>query len=112
MAVSHFKEIGFVFNNIEGVGFRSDIKPFEGKPQRYVDLAGFVSSSWVSFVSDLDPGAWRKGNGSVEVWPKYELDEPKDFVFEVNKTSGVEADTWRAEGIDFINRNALALFGR
>lgn len=112
LAVSHFKEIGFVFNNIEGVGFRPDIKPFEGKPQRYVDLVGFVSSSWVSFVSDLDPGAWRKGNESVEVWPKYELEEPKDFVFEVNKTSGVEADTWRAEGIDFINRNALALFGR
>ncbi|KAG9197979.1 hypothetical protein G6514_000626, partial [Epicoccum nigrum] len=41
LAVSHFKEIGFVFNNIEGVGFRPDIKPFEGKPQRYVDLAGF-----------------------------------------------------------------------
>lgn len=112
LAVSHFKEIGFVFNNIEGVGFRPDIKPFEGKPQRYVDLAEFVSSSWVSFVNDLDPGAWRKGDKSVDVWPKYELEAPSDFVFEVNKTSGVEVDTWRAEGIEFINRNALALFGR
>jgi hypothetical protein len=112
LAVSHFKEIGFVFNNIEGVGFRPDIKPFEGKPQRYVDLAEFVSSSWVSFVNDLDPGAWRKGDKSVDVWPKYELEAPRDFVFEVNKTSGVEVDTWRAEGIEFINRNALALFGR
>ena len=112
LATSHFKEIGFMFNNIEGVGWRPDIKPFEGKPQRYVDLAGFMSSSWVSFVSDLDPGAWRKGNGSVEAWPKYEVEEPRDFVFEVNRTSRVEVDTWRAEGIEFINRNAVALFER
>ena len=112
LAVSHFKEIGFVFDNIAGVGFRPDIRPFEGKPQRYVELAEFVSRTWVSFVHDLDPNAWRMGNKSVPEWPKYRLDEPEDFVFEVNRTSRVEADTWRKEGIDFINQNALAVYGR
>lgn len=112
LAVSHFKEIGFVFNNIEGVGFRPDIKPFEGKPQRYVDLAGFISKSWVSFVHDLDPNSWRRGNASVPLWPSYRLEKPEDFVLEVNKTSGVEADTWRREGIEFINRNAREIYGR
>jgi carboxylesterase type B len=59
LAVSHFKEIGFVFRNIEGVGFRPDIKPFAGKPQRYIDLAYFISSTWASFVHDLDPNSWK-----------------------------------------------------
>ena len=112
LAVSHFKEIGFVFNNIEGVGFRPDIKPFEGKPQRYVDLAGFISKTWISFVHDLDPNSWREGKKSVPLWPQYSLEKPEDFVFEVNKTSGLETDTWRKEGIDFINQNALAVYGR
>ena len=112
LAVSHFKEIGFVFNNINGVGFRPDIKPFEGKPQRYVDLAGFISRTWVSFVHDTDPNSWRGRNASVAQWPRYILDKPENFVFEVNKTSGVEADTWRKAGIDFINQNAVAVYGR
>ena len=111
-ATSHFKEIGFVFNNIAGVGFRPDIKPFEDKPQRYLDLADFISKTWVSFVHDLDPNSWRKDNANVADWPKYSLEKPEDFVFEVNKTSGPEADTWRKEGIDFINQNALAVYGR
>ncbi|KAF3037715.1 hypothetical protein E8E11_003177 [Didymella keratinophila] len=112
LAVSHFKEIGFVFDNIAGVGFRPDIKPFAGKPQRYVDLAEFASRTWVGFVHDADPNAWRRGNASVPAWPKYKLDEPEDFVFEVNRTSRLEADTWRKEGIDFVNQNALAVYSR
>lgn len=112
LAVSHFKEIGFVFNNVEGVGFRPDIKPFEGKPERYIQLADFISKTWVSFVHDLDPNNWTGRNASIAQWPEYSLDQPEDFVFEVNSTSGVEADTWRKEGIDFINQNALAIYGR
>lgn len=112
LAISHFKEIGFVFDNIEGVGFRSDIKPFEGKPQRYIHLANFISSTWVSFVHDSDPNSWKQRNASVPLWPKYRLNKPEDFVFEVNTTSRVEADTWREKGIGFINQNALAVYGR
>jgi carboxylesterase type B len=112
LAVSHFKEIGFVFRNIEGVGFRPDIKPFAGKPQRYADLATFMSSTWVSFVHDLDPNGWKGRSRDVEKWPKYSVAKPRDFVFEANCSSRVEADTWRKEGIDFINRNAVSLYGR
>ena len=112
LATSHFKEIGFVFNNIEGVGFRPDIKPFEGKPQRYVDLADLISKTWVSFVHGLDPNDWEGRNASVPLWSKYDSKTPEDFVFEVNRTSGVEADTWRKEGVDLINQNAKAVYGR
>jgi carboxylesterase type B len=112
LAVSHFKEIGFVFRNIEGVGFRPDVKPFEGKPQRYIDLAKFMSSTWASFVYDLDPNGWKGRTKDVKKWPKYSVKDPKDFVFEANVTSHIESDTWRREGIDFINQNALAVYGR
>lgn len=112
LAVSHFKEIGFVFRNILGVGFRPDIKPFAGKPQRYVDLAYFMSSSWASFVHDLNPSSWRDRPKGVAQWPRYKVDDPKNFVFEVNITSRVEQDTWRKEGIDLINSNAIEVYGR
>ena len=112
LAVSHFKEIGFVFDNIAGVGFRPDILPFAGKPPRYAALAEFISRTWVSFVHDTDPNKWREGNETVPMWPEYSTDSPQEFVFEVNTTSRVEADTWRAEGIDFINQNAVAVYGR
>lgn len=42
------------------------------------------------------------GNASVPTWPKYELDTPKNVVWNSNM-SWVESDTWRKEGIDFIN---------
>lgn len=112
LAVSHFKEIGFVFNNIAGLGFRPDIRPFDGKPQRYRDLATFMSSTWASFVYDLKPSDWEGRAKEVPAWPKYRVEDPRDFVFEVNGTSKVESDTWRKEGIDFINTNAVTLYGR
>lgn len=112
LAISHFKEIGFVFRNILGVGWRPDIKPFEGKPQRYIDLAYFMSSSWATFVHDLDPNGWKNRTKGVEKWPKYTLDSPKDFVFEANATSHTEPDTWRSEGISLISAHALDVYGR
>jgi carboxylesterase type B len=112
LAVSHFKEIGFVFRNIQGVGFRPDIKPFEGKPQRYIDLAYFISSSWASFVYDLDPNSWASRPKSIEEWPSYNCDDPRNFVFDANVTSHAEPDTWRGEGIDLINTHALDVYGR
>ncbi|KAL6703109.1 hypothetical protein ACN47E_010171 [Coniothyrium glycines] len=112
LATSHFKEIGFVFRNIEGVGWRPDIKPFEGKPQRYIDLAYFISSTWVSFVHDLDPNTWKGRPDDIEIWPKYDIHDPRNFVFEANTSSHSEPDTWRKEGIDLINSHALDVYGR
>jgi carboxylesterase type B len=111
-AVSHFKEIGFVFRNIAGVGWRPDIRPFEGKPQRYIDLAYFMSSTWASFVHDLNPNGWASRPKGIEAWPKYRVDDPLDFVFDANVTSFAERDVWRKEGIDLVNGAALNVYGR
>ncbi|KAL4928498.1 Alpha/Beta hydrolase protein [Aspergillus undulatus] len=102
VGAGHYKEIGFVFNNLDGVGWREDIKPFEGKDQSYINLAGLMSSSWAS----LDV------YGAVPEWPRYKVDGPRDFVFDANVTSFVESDTYREEGISLINENARGVLHR
>ena len=112
LAISHFKEIGFVFRNILGVGWRPDIKPFAGQGQNYIDLAVFMSSSWAAFVHDLNPNSWDSRPVNTTQWPMYRVDAPENFVFDANVTSYAEPDTWRREGIDLINENALSIYGR
>ena len=87
--------------------------PFQGKPQSYTDLAKLMSSDWISFITAGDVNAW-KGRGTLGVpkWPKYEVKTPRDYVYDANVTSYVEADTWRAEGIDLINSGNLEVYGR
>jgi carboxylesterase type B len=108
----HYKEIGFMFNNLEGVGYRPDIRPFQGKGQSYIDLAELMSSSWVSFIHSLDPNGYTGRDSKVPKWPKYREDKPEDFVFDANVTSYAESDPYRSEGIELINNNALGVLHR
>ncbi|BCS22538.1 uncharacterized protein APUU_30763A [Aspergillus puulaauensis] len=112
VGVGHFKEVGFVFNSLEGVGYRPDILPFEGKGQSYIDLAGLMSSSWASFIYDLDPNYYKGRDSKIPNWPKYDVEDPQDFVFDANVTSHAEQDTFREEGIALINDNALGVLHR
>lgn len=36
-------------------------------------------------------------------WPKYTLDNPRNFYFTANETSYVEPDTYRAEAIEYVS---------
>ncbi|KAL4979354.1 Alpha/Beta hydrolase protein [Aspergillus desertorum] len=112
VGVGHYKEIGFVFNNLEGVGYRPDIRPFEGKGQNYVDLADLMSSTWASFIHDLDPNNFTGRDTGIPSWPRYDVLEPRDFVFDANLTSYPEDDTYRAEGIALINDHAAGVLHR
>jgi carboxylesterase type B len=112
VGAGHYKEIGFMFNNLEGVGYRPDIRPFQGKRQSYIDLAELMSSSWVSFIHGLDPNGFKGRDSKVPKWPKYRVDKPEDFVFDANVTSYAESDTYRSEGIELINDNALGVLHR
>lgn len=74
-----------------------------------------MSSSWTSFVHDRDPNSWRESyhwNGTEALWPKYDVANPLDFVFDANVTSYAEPDTYRKEGIDLINANNLDVYKR
>jgi len=116
IAATHFQEVAFVFNNVQGVGYiPAAVPPFENKTQNYRDLAHFMNSNWISFVHDLDPNAWRESsawNGTEEMWPKYSLDQPMDYVFDANVSSYAEPDTYRKQGMQLINDNALSVYSR
>ncbi|KAK7546631.1 Alpha/Beta hydrolase protein [Phyllosticta citricarpa] len=116
---THFQEIAFVFNNLLGVGYYPPVSepPFDGMPQGYADLAATMSSAWIRFFVDGNPnGAEGEGlsQGGVETgpWGPYSVDEPTNFVFDANVTSHVEPDTWRKEGIAWINAHALDVYSR
>ena len=116
--MTHFQEVAFVFNNINGVGYNdppASPDPFAGKPQSFFALSKLMSCSWASFISELDPNAFRSGGVGMEIvknasgaapWPNY-VDGPMDIVWDANVTSHAEADTFRAAGIALINSASL-----
>lgn len=113
---THFQEVAFVFDNTNGYGYVLDaINPFTGEPPTYTKLAKIMSRMWVSFVVNLDPN--KHGIAGVPKWPAYDINDglgAQDMVFDANVTTLAypERDTFRAEGIAFINEVAASQFGR
>ncbi|KAJ6018662.1 hypothetical protein N7522_000729 [Penicillium canescens] len=104
---THFEEVAFVFHNLAGLGYHYG-KPFAGVPQSYIDLSSLMTSMWASFIHDLDPNPVVV-NKSVH-WDAYATGKPVDLLFDANTTSHMEADTWRQDGIDYINSVAPAFW--
>jgi carboxylesterase type B len=108
--VQHFDNVAFSFQNISGL---------LGPSPRYdadVQLARAVGMSYVRFVNELDPNPPSKkcrspGDGlnatALPYWPRYELDKPQNMVFNASGPF-VEADTFRKEGIAFLNTFEVA----
>lgn len=110
VGATHFQEVAFVMNNLEGVGYA--VSPFAGKPDLYRALSDLMTASWVSFVHDLDPNTFRAANktiaGSSELWPLYR-DGAMNIVWDANATdlAYTEADDFRKDAIDLINENNM-----
>jgi carboxylesterase type B len=105
--VPHFQEVAFVFDNTQGLGYNEEhgtVNPFGGEPKSYRQLAKLMSSSWASFIADLDPNSFKGRYADADQWPVYSLDNPQNIVFDANKTqlAYAEPDTWRKEGIQWI----------
>lgn len=110
--VTHFQEVAFVFDNIHGLGYNAEhnsVNPFQDKPKSYIELAKLMSSSWASFIYDLDPNGFNGRHTSAAAWPVYSVDNPQNIVWDANVTSlaFTEPDTWRKEGIQWILDHAL-----
>ncbi|KAM5342259.1 hypothetical protein ACJ41O_013225 [Fusarium nematophilum] len=98
---THFQEVAFVFNNVEGVGYATN--PFENKPETFVQLADLMSKMWVAFIHSTDPNL-KNGSCKGVPWPEYKLDKPDNLVFDVNYThlGYVAEDDFRTEEISYL----------
>lgn len=99
-AVTHAMEMAFVFGITEGGGYTPN--PIAGMPESYDELSNLMSKMWISFVVDGNPN----GHGmDAPRWPAYDATDEygENYVFDANVTSHVEPDTFRAEGIAYIN---------
>lgn len=94
VSVPHFVNVMFSFQNISGA-----LGPLP-QYQSYKDLSTDIGRAYVNFVARGNPNS--NSSGGLTNWPKYSLDAPKNMVLNSNG-SFVEADSWRKEGIAFIN---------
>ncbi|KAF5872377.1 putative carboxylesterase family protein [Botrytis fragariae] len=103
----HFVNVVFSFQNISGA-----LGPLP-QYQSYLDLSKNIGKAYISFVNYHDPNLLSNSslstisngtsiNPNLPYWPLYNKDAPKNMVLNSNKTF-IEDDTWRKEGIDFIN---------
>lgn len=109
-------QVAFVFLNTNGDGYA--VNPFGGNgtyPRKAKALAKTMSTAWINFVTGLDPNG-KKGlvcKGDLE-WPIYTTSAGggvgEEIVFDV-EGSYVETDDFRAEGINWMIENSLAVFG-
>ncbi|KAK2042401.1 alpha/beta-hydrolase [Colletotrichum somersetense] len=104
---THFQEVAFAFNKVQGLGYA--INPFEGKPQSYVELAGLMSSMWVTFIHSNDGNGCdaQKMNGIT--WPRYTPGQPHNLVFNANYTtlSYFAQDKYREAQISYLQESAF-----
>ncbi|GAA5874203.1 hypothetical protein JCM16303_005771 [Sporobolomyces ruberrimus] len=94
--VSHFQEVAYVFSNPLKTQNSLGSRPGDA------ELAKLMTSQWVSFIHDLTPN--NNGVEGSPEWPNYQ-EGAENFVHRRNG-SWVEPDTYRAEGIAYINEIA------
>lgn len=104
--VQHFDNVAFSFQNISGLLGPSP--EFDS----HVELGRKIGAAYVRFVYDLDPNPGAPsgdGVGEMELpyWPKYDVGKPVNMVLNATRCY-LEDDTYRREGIAYINSPAVA----
>ncbi|KAI9154850.1 Lipase 2 [Paramyrothecium foliicola] len=122
---THFQEIVFVFNNVNGLGYGNAVSanPMEGKPENFLKIADAMSKMWVSFFVKGDPNynarkfillkvhvttVYQKLIhgliGACAQWPEYSIDGPQNLVIDANATKilDIKPDDFRQKEIDFV----------
>lgn len=116
LSANHFQEVAYVFYNIDGLGYAQN--PFAGAPPSHKALAKTMSDSWVRFFVAMDPTVGNS-SGPPEThpvqWPVYDAKSGggvgKNIVWDAERVSYTEWDSWRAEGINWMIQNSLSAFG-
>lgn len=101
--VQHFDNVAFSFQNISGLLGPSP--EFDS----HTRLARTVGEAYVRFVYDLDPNHRQNASNSSALprWPRYDLTHPVNVVLNASRIY-LEDDTYRKEGIAFMNSPVVA----
>jgi hypothetical protein len=101
--IQHFDNVAFSFQNISGLLGPSP--EFDS----HARLARTVGEAYVRFVYDLDPNVRTHASNSSALpwWPRYDLRRPVNMVLNAAR-SYVEHDTYRKEGIAYMNTPAVS----
>ncbi|KKY36083.1 putative lipase 2 [Diaporthe ampelina] len=114
IGATHFAEVMFVFDNVLATGYDSTTVPITDEPAEYAALAKGISDAWVNFVTGLDPNGAGLEIDGVAAWPVYNATEGggvgRNVLLDTNGSS-VAWDSYRAEGINWMIENSLAVFG-
>jgi cholinesterase len=65
-------------------------------------LAENIGRAYISFVYDYDPNTSRGNGSTLPLWPRYSLEQPQNIVLNASG-SYIEDDTYRKEGIAYLN---------
>ncbi|KAG9530906.1 carboxylesterase, partial [Aureobasidium melanogenum] len=96
-SVKHFDNVMFSFQNISGA-----MGPLP-QYQYYRTLSTGIGKLYANFVGTHNPNGVNATNGTgLPYWPQYSINAPTNLVLNAT-ASYVEADTFRREGISFIN---------
>ncbi|CRK32117.1 hypothetical protein BN1708_016078, partial [Verticillium longisporum] len=103
--VQHFDNVAFSFQNISGLLGASPTY------DSHVKLARTIGQAYVRFVYSLDPNPACRHNATdvmaLPKWPRYDLDKPVNMVLNATENY-LEDDTYRKEGMAYINSPAVA----
>ena len=104
--------MAFVFDNTNGDGYATN--PFANESAAYPALAKGMSDAWVNFIVGLDPNGAGLEIDGVDAWPIYNATDGggvgRTVIFDTNGSS-VVWDSYRAEGMNWMIENSLAVFG-
>ncbi|OIW32858.1 carboxylesterase [Coniochaeta ligniaria NRRL 30616] len=108
--VQHFDNVAYSFQNISGLLGPSPKYDIDAQLSRAVGMA------YINFVNNLDPNPTatkcRSPAGGLNAttlpyWPRYDLGKPQNMVLNASGPF-LEADTFRKEGIAFLNTFEVA----
>jgi carboxylesterase type B len=97
VAVGHGVNVMFSFQNISGA--MGPVPQYSA----YRALSLGIGKAYANFAGTRNPnGVGGRNQTGLPLWPAYDLANPTNMVLNANG-SFIEADTWRAQGISFIN---------
>ncbi|KAL3476626.1 Alpha/Beta hydrolase protein [Aspergillus californicus] len=124
---THFTEMQLIQDNELGNGYLAPWYPagseFSGMDRSFYALARLMSRMWIAFVHDLDPnehGIHEYNGHAIPEWTPYATNASDAlngygsnlrFLSTLPGLAEVQADTWRAEAIHYLNENSYTLFG-